>query len=169
MRPVHLARPVRALVALHILRRAALAIVLLTLAVLPGVAPAVAATGRGTVVIHARACSTEELAGPGSFFEACHDNPLVDLRFALDTRQPKATDANGNVSFKRALPGDHKVTLVEPILTSELASARAFCSNTIAGTGPTEATVYEVGGQGVFYTYLRPHDRLVCDVYVLFG
>lgn len=124
-----------------------------------------AATSRGTVVIHARACESDDVDAD-SIFEACHDNGVSGVLFKVDNRQSKATDGDGNVFFKRVVAGDVLITLTEGYDSGQYSAFRAYCSNVIAGTGPNEAFV-RVSEFPDFYARLGAGDRLVCDFYYI--
>ncbi len=152
--------------ALRLVRFLTLALVLAGGVMLPVLATSSsAATARGTVVIHLRGCATSDVDAD-SIFEACHDNGLSGYNVAVDGRQSKSTDGNGNVSFKRVVAGDVLVTLTEGYDTGQYSSFKAFCSNVIAGTGPNEAFV-RVSEFPDFYGRLGASDRLVCDLYFI--
>ena len=124
-----------------------------------------AATGRGTVVIHARECESDDVDAD-SIFEACHDNGVAGVAFTVDGRQPKLTDATGNVFFQRVVAGDVLITLTEGYDSGQFSAFKAYCSNVIAGTGPNEAFV-RVSEFPDFYARLGSGDRLVCDFYYI--
>ena len=123
--------------------------------------PAGAATARGTVVIHSRICS----ASATQLFRDCHGNPgPAGAMYKIDNRVPKAI-VGGNVSFGGAFAGDHLVTLTSG-LPSKYSSLRAFCSNSVGGSGVHEATIlYSKTPQ--FWTRLAAGSRLTCDVYFI--
>lgn len=151
------------MLSLRFARLMTLALVLAGAVALPAFATSSsAATARGTVVIHARACEADS----EDLFADCHDNGVGGILFSVDGRQSKATDGNGNVSFKRIVAGDVLVTLTEGYDSGQFSSFRAFCSNVIAGTGPNEAFV-RVSEFPDFYARLGASDRLVCDFYYL--
>lgn len=121
-----------------------------------------AETGRGTVVVHLRACD----ADAEDLFEDCHDTGVANALVKVDNRQSKATDANGDVSFKRVVAGDVLITLTDGYDAGQFSSFRALCSNVIAGTGPNEAFV-RISEFPDFYARLGSGDRLVCDLYYI--
>ena len=140
---------------------AALAIAVLIGA--PALSIARAEEGRGSIVIHSRACEVDAV----SLYDDCHDlgGPAGSV-YTIDNRVPKAIDGNGNVSFGRATAGDHLVTLTSGYDSGAYRKIRAFCSNSATGTGPNEATIlYSETPQ--FWVRVAPHSRLTCDVYFI--
>ena len=154
---------------LRLVRLLVLALVVAGGLVLPIMATQSSAqSGRGTVVIHARACESDDVDAD-SIFEACHDNGVSGIAFTIDNRQPKSTDGNGNVFFKRAIAGDILVTLTEGYDSGQFSSFRAYCTNRYSdGTesGPNEAAV-RVSEFPDFYVRLGAGARLTCDFYYI--
>ena len=124
-------------------------------------APSAMAADRGTVVIHSRICGTDA----EQLYADCHDNPgPAGATYTIDNRVPKAT-VGGYVSFGGAFAGDHLVTLTSGI-PDKYSSLRAFCSNSVGGSGVHEATIlYSDTPQ--FWTRLAAGSRLTCDVYFI--
>lgn len=151
---------------MHVIRlmRSSVVMVLLAIAVLaPALATssADAATARGTVVIHSRICGTDAV----QLFRDCHGNPgPAGAMYKIDNRVPKPI-VGGYVSFGGAVAGDHLVTLTTGI-PSKYDSLRAFCSNSVGGSGVHEATIlYSKTPQ--FWVRLAAGSRLTCDVYFI--
>ena len=148
---------------LRLVRLLTLALVLAGGAAMPLLASlSSAATGRGTVVVHLRACEADAV----DLFEDCHDNGVANALVKVDNRQSKATDASGNVFFKRVVAGDVLITLTDGYDSGQYSSFRALCSNVVAGTGPNEAFV-RMSEFPDFYARLGSGDRLVCDLYYI--
>jgi hypothetical protein len=150
---------------MHVIRlmRSSVVMMLLAIAVLaPALsAPSAVAADRGTVAIHSRICGTDA----EQLFADCHGNPgPAGAMYKIDNRVPKPI-VNGNVSFGGAFAGDHLVTLTTG-LPSKYDSIRAFCSNSVGGSGVHEATIlYSKTPQ--FWVRLAAGSRLTCDVYFI--
>ena len=124
-------------------------------------APSATAADRGTVAIHSRICGDDAV----QLFADCHGNPgPAGAVYTIDNRMPKPI-VGGNVSFGGAWAGDHLVTLTSG-LPAQYESLRAFCSNSVGGSGVHEATVlYSDTPQ--FWVRLAAGSRLTCDVYFI--
>lgn len=124
--------------------------------------PAAAELARGSVMIHSRVCSTTAK----QLYADCHNNPgPAGATYTVDSRVPKATNAEGNVSFGQVTAGDHLITLTSGI-PSTYNRIRAFCSNSVGGSGVQEATVlYSATPQ--FWVRVGAGSRLTCDVYFI--
>ena len=121
-----------------------------------------AQTARGSVHIHSRICDETAV----QLFRDCHDNPgPAGATYTIDKRVPKAIDANGNVSFGQATAGDHLVKITSG-MPSEYSNIRAFCSNSVGGSGVHEATVV-FGAAPQFWVRVGAGSRLTCDVYFI--
>ena len=148
--------------ALRLLRPYVIVMMLALMVAIPVMTqPAGAATGRGTVAIHSRICGDDAT----QLFDDCHGNPgPAGAMYKIDNRVPKPI-VGGNVSFGRAFAGDHLVTLTSG-LPSRYSSMRAFCSNSVGGSGVNEATIlYSDTPQ--FWVRLAAGSRLTCDVYFI--
>jgi hypothetical protein len=129
-------------------------------------APARAADTRGSITLHSRICPTSMPSG-SDIFDQCHHRPGPDgAKFKVDTRQSKSIDASGNVSFGQVASGDHLVTLTASWQPNEFLGMAVFCTNTVTGSGPNEASII-YGNQAKFWVWLAPNGKLVCDVYFL--
>jgi len=153
--------------ALGLSRLLAVAIIAVTaLSVIGSASPAGAATGRGSIMIHSRACPLNLPAG-SMLFDACHPHPGPSgAQFTVDSRVPKNIAANGNVSFGSVTAGDHLVTLTSDFQPNEFLNVRAFCSNSVGGSGVHEATILH-GDQAQFWVRVGAGSQLTCDVYFI--
>jgi hypothetical protein len=153
--------------ALGLSRLLAVAIIAtLALSVLGAVSPAKAELARGSVMIHSRVCPLNLPAG-SMLFDDCHSHPGPSgAEFTVDNRAPKAIGANGNVSFGRVTAGDHLVTLTADWQPNEFLGMRAFCSNSVGGSGVHEATILR-GDQAQFWVRVGAGSQLTCDLYFI--
>ena len=148
-------------------RLLAVAIIAITaLSVVGSAAPASAQAARGSIMIHSRACPLNLPAG-SMLFEACHPHPgPTGAQFTVDSRAPKNIGTNGNVSFGRVTAGDHLITLTSDFQPNEFLKVRAFCSNSVGGSGINEATILQ-GDQAQFWVRVGAGSQLTCDVYFI--
>ena len=153
--------------ALGFSRLLAVAIIAITaLSVIGSASPVGAQTARGSIMIHSRACPLNLPAG-SMLFEACHPHPgPTGAQFTVDSRVPKNIGANGNVSFGRVTAGDHLITLTSDFQQNEFLTVRAFCSNSVGGSGIHEATILH-GDQAQFWVRVGAGSQLTCDVYFI--
>lgn len=140
-------------------------IVAIAVSLFAAASPASAAA-RGSITIHSRICPTTMPAG-SNIFDQCHGRPGPEgARFKIDNRQSKDINASGNVSFGQVTSGDHRVVLTSDFQPNEFLHVRAFCTNTVTGSGPHETPVRS-GNQAYFWVWLAPGGKLVCDVYFI--
>ena len=153
--------------ALGLTRLLAVAIIAVTaLSVIGSASPAGAELARGSIMIHSRACPLNLPAG-SMLFDACHPHPGPSgAQFTVDSRVPKNIAANGNVSFGSVTAGDHLVTLTSDFQPNEFLNVRAFCSNSVGGSGVHEATILQ-GDQAQFWVRVGAGSQLTCDVYFI--
>lgn len=153
----------------RLVRPIAMAVVMLAVAILPGLTSTAGAAARGSIVIHPRLCPFD-LAPVDGLFDACHGTPGPDdVTFTVDHRRDKAMDVRGNVRFGQVTAGDHLVVLTTDYQPNEFLQLKAFCSNvnpTTGTTGPNEATIRSTD-QASFYVRVGAGSQLVCDVYFL--
>jgi hypothetical protein len=148
-------------------RLLAIAVIAVTaISVIGSASPADAALARGSIMIHSRVCPLD--LPPGSMlFDDCHSHPGPSgAEFTVDNRVPKAIAANGNVSFGRVTAGDHLITLTADWQPNEFLGMRAFCSNSVGGSGIHEATILR-GDQAQFWVRVGAGSQLTCDVYFI--
>ena len=144
--------------------RSVLILLLLAIAaVVPSLTESAARTpARGSVHIHSRICDETAV----QLYADCHDNPgPAGATYTIDNRVPKAIGANGNVSFGRATAGDHLVKITSG-MPSDYSNIRAFCSNSVGGSGVHEARVV-FGAVPQFWVRVGAGSRLTCDVYFI--
>jgi hypothetical protein len=142
--------------------RSAFVLLLLAAAMIAPALTARAEEARGSVHIHSRICDETAV----QLYADCHDNPgPAGATYTIDSRVPKAIDANGNVSFGRATAGDHLVKITSG-MPSTYSSIRAFCSNSVGGSGVREARVV-FGAVPQFWVRVGAGSRLTCDVYFI--
>ena len=147
---------------LPLLRSITLALVLIGAALVPLLASGTqAASSTGTIAIHSRAC----MHGAVDLFADCHENPGPSgATYTVGNRVPKTIGSTGEVSFGGEAAGDHLVTLTSGFDSGEFSHMRVFCSNSVNGAGPNEATVlYSETPQ--FWVRLGAGSRMTCDVY----
>jgi hypothetical protein len=132
--------------------------------VLPALtAPSATAASTGTVAIHSRHCQVDAK----QLYDDCHGNPgPAGAVYTIDNRVPKAIDGSGNVSFGGAEAGDHLVTLTSGFDSGAYSHLRAFCSNSVGGSGVHEATIL-YSNTPQFWVRLAAGSRLTCDVYFI--
>jgi hypothetical protein len=143
--------------------RSFIIVMLLAIAVgLPMTAQPAAAADPGTIAIHSRICSTTAV----QLFRDCHSKPgPVGATYKVGNRTPKTIGATGNVSFGAVPAGDRLVTLTSGI-PAKYERIRAFCSNSVGGSGVHEATIL-VSATPQFWVRLAAGSRLTCDVYFI--
>ena len=143
--------------------RSFLIVMMLAIAVaMPMMAQPAAAAEPGTIAIHSRICDADAV----QLFRDCHGNPgPAGATYKVGNRTPKTIGTSGNVSFGAVAAGDRLVTLTSG-LPAAYDSIRAFCSNSVGGSGVHEATIlYSATPQ--FWVRLAAGSRLTCDVYFI--
>jgi hypothetical protein len=145
-------------------RSVTIAAIMALAVVLPALtAPAATAASTGTVAIHSRHCQVDAK----QLYDDCHGNPgPAGAVYTIDNRVPKAIDGSGNVSFGGAAAGDHLVTLTSGFDSGAYSHLRAFCSNSVGGSGVHEATIL-YSNTPQFWVRLAAGSRLTCDVYFI--
>ena len=145
-------------------RSVMIAAVMALAVVLPALtAPSATAAKPGTVAIHSRHCQVDAK----QLYDDCHGNPGPSgAVYTIDNRVPKAIDGSGNVSFGGAAAGDHLVTLTSGFDSGAYSHLRAFCSNSVGGSGVHEATIL-YSNTPQFWVRLAAGSRLTCDVYFI--
>lgn len=145
------------------LLRSFVIVMLLAIAVaMPMMAQPAAAADPGTVAIHSRICDADAV----QLFRDCHGNPgPTGATYRVDRRVPKTIGTGGNVSFGGLVAGDHLVTVTSGI-PAGYDSLRAFCSNSVGGSGVHEATILH-SATPQFWVRLAAGSRLTCDVYFI--
>jgi hypothetical protein len=128
-----------------------------------GMQPATAQTTTlGSVMIHSRICPTTAT----QLFRDCHPNPgPAGWMYTIDKRVPKTINSVGNVSFGSVRPGDWLVTIVSG-KPSAYSNIRAFCSNSVGGSGVHEATILW-SKTPQFWVRVGSGSKLTCDVYFI--
>ena len=149
---------------LRTFRSVAIAAIMALAVVLPAIAaPSATAATTGTIAIHSRHCEVDAK----QLYADCHGNPgPAGAVYTIDSRVPKAIDGSGNVSFGGAAAGDHLVTLTSGFDSGAYSHLRAFCSNSVGGSGVHEATIL-YSNTPQFWVRLAAGSRMTCDVYFI--